>query len=138
MTFFNTGTLYASKPFDESALAAIESVLGEIESEWLKVQENTIAFQEFPSSMLDMKVDELVDRLEAMDIQIEGRIDYDGSYEGAYFWKYGEHHEEKSQSEVAIMDAGTEELIHELEHRGFHVSPTQEQSETCGNMEMIP
>lgn len=80
MTFFNTGTLYASKPFDENALAAIESVLGEIESEWLKVQEASISFQEFPSGTLDMKIDELVDQLGMLDIQIEGRIDYDGSY----------------------------------------------------------
>ena len=130
MTFFNTGTLYASKPFDENALAAIESVLGEIESEWLKVQENTIDFQEFPSSVLDMKVDELVDRLEAMDIQIEGRIDYDGSYEGAYFWKHGEHHVEKTQAEVAIIDADTEELIAELKSRGYHAFPAQEQAHT--------
>lgn len=37
-------------------------------------------FQEFPSGTLDMKIDELVDQLGMLDIQIEGRIDYDGSY----------------------------------------------------------
>jgi|GEM_PF-2918379 len=128
MTFFNTGTLYASKPFDENALAAIESVLGKIESEWLKVQEASITFQEFPSGTLDMKIDELVDQLGMVDIQIEGRIDYDGSYEGAYFWKHGEYHVEKTQAEVAIIDAGTEELIAELESRGYHAFPAQEQT----------
>lgn len=137
MTFFNTGVLYASRPFTENALKIIEEILGTADSEYLKVHGNTIDFQDFPSGTLEMKVDEIVDRLGALGIQLEGRIDHDGSYEGAYFWRHGEHHEEKTQAEVAIIDADTEELIQELEHRGFHVSPTQEQSVAREGMEMI-
>lgn len=137
MTFFNSGTLYANKPFDAAALKTLEEILGEVDGEWLKILKDTIVFQEFSSGTLDMKVDEIVDRLGAMGIQIEGRIDYDGSYEGAYLWKYGEHHEDKSQAEIAIMDAATEELIQELKHRGFHVSPAQEQSDAHEGMERI-
>ena len=80
-----------------------------------------VPLQEFPSSSLDMKIDELVEQLGELGISLRGRIDYSCDYEGAYLWRYGRMHEEKTQAEVAIMDAGDQELIDELQRRGFHL-----------------
>ena len=120
MTFTNTGTLTASKPFDDKARSMIEEILGK-PSEWLEITEDSIEFCEYPSGVLDLNVDKLVDILDALGIRLDGRIDYDGSYEGAYFWKQGEHHTEMEKDDVAILDAGDRTLINELEKRGYMV-----------------
>ncbi len=137
MTFFNSGTITANKPFDEAARNAIKKVFGDTDFECLTVDEHTICFNGYPGGCIDMGIDELVDLLSEMNIQIEGRIDYDGSYEGAYFWNYGEHHQEKTQAEVAIIDASTSELVEELERRGYRCELFQEPMSEQRGMEMI-
>ena len=121
MTLYNNGTIFASSPFTPEAVSIIESVLGTEEEDWYSIDTDTVEFQEFPSSSLDMKIDELVEQLGELGISLRGRIDYSCDYEGAYLWRYGRMHEEKTQAEVAIMDAGDEELIDELQRRGFHL-----------------
>ena len=121
MTLYNNGTIFASSPFTPEAVSIIESVLGTDEEDWYSIDTDTVEFQEFPSSSLDMKIDELVEQLGELGISLRGRIDYSCDYEGAYLWRYGRMHEEKTQAEVAIMDAGDQELIKELERRGFCV-----------------
>lgn len=121
MTLYNNGTIFASSPFTPEAVSIIESVLGTEEEDWYSIDTDTVEFQEFPSSSLDMKIDELVEQLGELGISLRGRIDYSCDYEGAYLWRYGRMHEEKTQAEVAIMDAGDEELVKELERRGFCV-----------------
>ena len=121
MTLYNNGTIFASSPFTPEAVSIIESVLGTEEEDWYSIDTDTVEFQEFPSSSLDMKIDELVEQLGELGISLRGRIDYSCDYEGAYLWRYGRMHEEKTQAEVAIMDAGDQELVKELERRGFCV-----------------
>ena len=121
MTLYNSGTIFASSPFTPEAVSIIESVLGTEDEDWYSIDTDTVEFQEFPSSSLDMKIDELVEQLGELGISLRGRIDYSCDYEGAYLWRYGRMHEEKTQAEVAIMDAGDQELIKELERRGFCV-----------------
>ena len=121
MTLYNSGTIFASSPFTPEAVSIIESVLGTEEEDWYSIDTDTVEFQEFPSSSLDMKIDELVEQLGELGISLRGRIDYSCDYEGAYLWRYGRMHEEKTQAEVAIMDAGDQELVKELERRGFCV-----------------
>lgn len=125
MTLTNTGTLVASKPFDEKAREIIEEVLGEPEDEWFQIRPASLEFQEFPSGSLDVSVDQLVDLLGKQGIQLEGRVDYDGSYTGANIWKRGEYHTDLSQDEVAIMDAGDQALLDELKRRGYNVQDLQ-------------
>ena len=130
MTLYNSGTICASSPFTPEAVSVIEEVLGCEDEDCLHIGADTLEFLDLPSGTLEMKLDELVARLGELGIGIQGRIDYSGDYEGAYLWEYGRTHEEKSQSEVAIMDAGDQELINELQRRGFHLElwhePTQE------------
>ncbi len=121
MTFFNTGKLTASKPLTEQAKAIIEEVLGE-PNEWFTIREKEVEFDEFPSGSLDIVIDNLVDILGKLDIRLEGRVDYDGSYQGAYLWKSGEKHTELEQEDVSIMDAEDQTLINELERRGYNVT----------------
>lgn len=121
MTLINTGTLTASKPFNEQAKAIIEEVLGE-PNEWFTIREKEVEFDEFPPGSLDIVIDNLVDILGKLDIRLEGRVDYDGSYQGAYLWKNGEKHTELEQEDVSIMDAEDQTLINELERRGYNVT----------------
>lgn len=121
MTLYNNGTIFASSPFTPEAVSIIESVLGAEDEDWYSIDTDTVEFQEFPSSSLDMKIDELVEQLGELGISLRGRIDYSCDYEGAYLWRYGRMHEEKTPAEVAIMDAGDQELVKELERRGFCV-----------------
>lgn len=121
MTFFNTGKLTASKPFTEQAKAIIKEVLGE-PNEWFTIRDRELEFAKYPSGSLDTVIDNFVDILEKLDILLEGRVDYDGSYQGAYLWKNGEKHTELEQEDVAIMDAGDQTLINELERRGYNVT----------------
>ena len=121
MTLYNSGTIFASSPFTPEAVSIIESVLGTEDEDWYSIDTDTVEFQEFPSSSLDIKIDELVEQLGELGISLRGRIDYSCDYEGAYLWRYGRMHEEKTQAELAIMDAGDQELVKELERRGFCV-----------------
>ena len=120
MTFINTGTITASKPLDEEARDMIVEILGE-PCDWFEIRADSLVFMGFPSGSLDDAIDNIVDLLGSLGIQLEGRIDYEGSYEGAYLWKMGEKHTELDQDEVAIMDAGDQTLINELKKRGYNV-----------------
>lgn len=119
MTLLNSGTLVASRPFDEKAKAAIEEIIGE-QDEWFKIRKASLDFYDYPGSLEDT-IDDLVDLFAPQGILLEGRIDFDGSYKGAYLWKKGEHHTEMDQSEVEIHDAGDQTLIDELKRRGYNV-----------------
>lgn len=130
MTFDNKGTIKASKPFDDAARALITDILGD-PCEWFDLKEDSLVFDEFPSGGLATAIDNIVDILAVRGIRLEGRIDYTGSYDGAYFWKLGEHHVEMDQDAVAIHDASTESLIAELRERGYIVQPAQGQSKNA-------
>lgn len=121
MTLYNCGTIYASSPFTPEAVSAIEDILDRENEDWFHIDGDMLEFEEFPSSSLEMKLDKLVDQLGEMGICLQGRIDYSGDFEGAYLWQYGKTHEEKTQAELAIMDAGDQELVDELRRRGFCV-----------------
>lgn len=118
MTILNTGTVYASGPLDSEALAFITSVFGEFD-EQLNARADKMEFEDYPSGTLDIKLDELVDRLGERGIQLEGRVDFTGDMDGAYLLRQGEHCVELTQNEVAIMDATDEELASELRRRGY-------------------
>ena len=121
MTLYNNGTIYANSPFTPEAVSIIESVLGAEDEDWFRIDADALEFQEYLSGTLELKLDELVDRLGELGISLQGRIGFYGDFDGAYLWEYGRTHEEKSQAEIAIMDAGDQELVKELERRGFCV-----------------
>lgn len=137
MTLINDGIIYTSKPLDEEAISVIESVLGSQDEEWFSIDTDKLEFRNFLSGSLEMLIDDLVDRLGEMGISLRGRIDFFGDYEGAYLWEYGEKHEEKTQSEIAIMDAGDQELVAELKRRGYQVELWHEPASEIRGMEMI-
>jgi hypothetical protein len=121
MMLIHNGIIYTSRPLGEDAVSVVESVLGSQDEGWLRIDADMLEIQDFLIDSLEILIDELVDRLGDMGISIRGRIDYCGEYEGTYFWEYGKKHEEKTQSETAIMDAGDQELITELKRRGYRV-----------------
>ena len=124
MALLNSGTLVASRPFDEDTEAKIEEVFGE-QDDWFKIRDTTIDFESYPSGRLEDMVDDLVDLLAAQGIMLQGRVDFDGDCKGAYLWKNGEHHTELNQSEVEINDAGDQTLLDELKRRGYNVEGLQ-------------
>ncbi len=137
MTLFNDGILYASKPFDEDAASAVFAVLDGCDNDDVSIEGDRLEFRDFLSGSLEMLIDDLVDRLGEMGISLRGRIDFFGDYEGAYLWEYGEKHEEKTQAEIAIMDAGDQELVAELKRRGYQVELWHEPAPEIKGMEMI-
>ena len=126
MTIFNTGTVFASAPLDDEALAAVESVFGECD-DWFDVAADKLEFEDYPSGMLDCKLDELIDRLGARGIQLYGRVDFTGDCDGAYLLEKGQHCKELTPEEVAIMDASDEALASELRRRGYDFDLQREQ-----------
>lgn len=126
MTIFNTGTVFTSAPLDGEALAAVELIFGEC-NDWFDAVADKLEFEDYRSGTLDSKLDELIDRVGEQGIQLYGRVDFTGDYDGAYLLEKGQHCKELTPEEVAIMDASDETLASELRRRGYVFDLQREQ-----------
>ena len=86
-----------------------------------------LEFEDYRSGTLDSKLDELIDRVGEQSIQLYGRVDFTGDYDGAYLLEKGQHCKELTPEEVAIMDASDETLASELRRRGYVFDLQREQ-----------
>ena len=120
MNIVNFGTLYASKPLDDTAVMVVKAVFSGSHGH-VNVNRDQIEFDTFNCSEANGLIDTLVDKLAPLGVQLEGRIEYYGDYEGAYLLEKGEHCEELDAAELAIRDAETQALIADLERRGYIV-----------------
>lgn len=70
---------------------------------------------------IERKLNKVVDAFTALDISIDVNVNYYGDYEGRYIVSDGDL-VDLDKTEVAIMDSDDNDLIKELESRGYKVT----------------
>lgn len=112
----NKGTLTLSRPVSIELLAIAQMMISK------KVaagqSRNELVLHEV-YGMIDENVNKYVDYCAGKGITIQGRINYDGDFRGAYFLSPGQHCVCLEEDALAIKAAEDDRLIAELKSRGY-------------------
>ena len=127
-------TLYGSTVFPPAAEAVARKVLETFnpriatatlpgrEKELRQV--SLIEIENRYGAYMETQLNELVDKLAAMNIQLRGRIRFCEDSEGYHVLEPGEHVRNCSLEEASIADAADVDLIKELVRRGYRIEKT--------------
>ena len=119
MYIFNNGEIKTNKAITEEAKEIIESILGE--ENVCDVGESTIYIDEYCKSDFETVIANVIEEIKTLGYVLNGNIDYFGEYDGRVVIE-DNNVTVMSEDECVINDAGDQELITELESRGYEVT----------------
>lgn len=121
MQIINHGSIIVP-PNAKSLLVTILDVVGfEFVDDNILVDEIQATVEINEDGDIEEKLRKVVDAFTALDIYINVSVNYYGDYEGRYIVSDGDLID-LDKTEVAIMDSSDNDLIKELENRGYTVT----------------
>ena len=115
----NYGEIKTNKAIIGEAKEIIESTLGE--EDVCDVGESTIYIEEYYDKNFEQTIAKVIEKITPLGYVLNGDVEYMGDWEGRIVIKNNSVGE-LSRELAAVVDAGDEELIAELESRGYTVN----------------
>lgn len=121
MQIINWGYIKVSSEFESLFVTILDAAGFEDAEDNVSVYEASATVEINEDGDIERKLNKVVDAFTALDISIDVNVNYYGDYEGRYIVSDGDL-VDLDKTEVAIMDSSDDDLIKELENRGYTVT----------------
>lgn len=121
MQIINLGYIKVSSEFESLFVTILDAAGFEDAEDNVSVYEASATVEINEDGDIEEKLRKVVDAFTALDIYINVSVNYYGDYEGRYIVSDGDLID-LDKTEVAIMDSNDDDLIKELENRGYTVT----------------
>lgn len=121
MQIINLGYIKVSSEFESLFITILDAAGFEDAEDNVSVYEASATVEINEDGDIERKLNKVVDAFTALDISIDVNVNYYGDYEGRYIVSDGDL-VDLDKTEVAIMDSSDNDLIKELENRGYTVT----------------
>lgn len=121
MQIINRGYIKVSSEFESLFVTILDAAGFEDAEDNVSVYEASATVEINEDGDIERKLNKVVDAFTALDISIDVNVNYYGDYEGRYIVSDGDL-VDLDKTEVAIMDSSDNDLIKELENRGYTVT----------------
>lgn len=121
MQIINLGYIKVSSEFESLFVTILDAAGFEDAEDNVSVYEASATVEINEDGDIERKLNKVVDAFTALDISIDVNVNYYGDYEGRYIVSDGDL-VDLDKTEVAIMDSSDNDLIKELENRGYTVT----------------
>lgn len=121
MQIINLGYIKVSSEFESLFVTILDAAGFEDAEDNVSVYEASATVEINEDGDIERKLNKVVDAFTALDISIDVNVNYYGDYEGRYIVSDGDL-VDLDKTEVAIMDSSDNDLIKELESRGYKVT----------------
>lgn len=121
MQIINWGYIKVSSEFESLFVTILDAAGFEDAEDNVSVYEASATVEINEDGDIERKLNKVVDAFTALDISIDVNVNYYGDYEGRYIVSDGDL-VDLDKTEVAIMDSSDNDLIKELENRGYTVT----------------
>lgn len=121
MQIINRGYIKVSSEFESLFVTILDAAGFEDAEDNVSVYEASATVEINEDGDIERKLNKVVDAFTALDISIDVNVNYYGDYEGRYIVSDGDL-VDLDKTEVAIMDSSDNDLIKELESRGYAVT----------------
>lgn len=121
MQIINQGDIRVPSEFESLFITILDAAGFEDAEDNVSVYEASATASIDECGDIERKLNKVVDAFTALDISIDVSVSYYGDYNGRYIVRDGEL-VDLDKTEVAIMDSSDNDLIKELENRGYTVT----------------
>lgn len=121
MQIINQGDIRVPSEFESLFITILDAAGFEDAEDNVSVYEASATVSIDECGDIERKLNKVVDAFTALDISIDVSVNYYGDYNGRYIVRDGDL-VDLDKTEVAIMDSSDNDLIKELENRGYTVT----------------
>lgn len=121
MHIINQGDIRVPSEFESLFITILDAAGFEDAEDNVSVYEASATASIDEYGYIERKLNKVVDAFTALDISIDVSVNYYGDYNGRYIVRDGDL-VDLDKTEVAIMDSSDNDLIKELENRGYTVT----------------
>lgn len=121
----NVGEININEEVSEEAMQLINNFLGCDTA--AEAGSDVLVFEEYYDKYFDETLQELFEKLKPYGYIFNGTVGFYGDWEGRTIIENNEIYQ-IDRNDMAIMDASDQELIYELERRGYIIAGKREQS----------
>ena len=121
MQIINLGYIKVSSEFESLFITILDAAGFEDAEDNVSVYEASATASINEDGDIERKLNKVVDAFTALDISIDVSVNYYGDYNGRYIVRDGEL-VDLDENEVAVMESNDDDLIKELESRGYTIT----------------